>query len=86
MRSSGVTASKKRCLFHTGFNEGAGHMDTRGGVKREGGDWKLWRERRANKGKDTEGEREVKQDIGDGMEDCNKKSGLDRKGQTEAMM
>lgn len=86
VKSGGVTASKKRYLFLAGFNEGAGLMDMRGGVKRVGGDWKLWRERRANKRKDTEAERELKQDIGDGMEDCNKKSGLDRKGQAEAMM
>lgn len=80
-----MTASKKRHLFHTGFNEGAGHMDTRGGGQTVGGDWKLWRGRGENRRKDTEGESEKNHNTGDGMEDCNKKNGLDGKEQTEAV-
>lgn len=41
-----MTASQKTS-FHTGFNEGAGHMDRRDG---QGGDWRPEREERRDRG------------------------------------
>lgn len=51
--SENVTAYK-RLPFHTGLNEGAGHMDKRGKGGGEGGDRVLEREGREERRKDGE--------------------------------